>query len=47
MEAISAETKLLDECDVVVPINKIAEYMSYIKEIERSRLDCEKLRTCR
>jgi len=35
LEAISAETKLLDECDVVVPINKIAEYMSYIKEIEK------------
>ncbi|MBM4763832.1 FAD-binding oxidoreductase [Bacillus sp. B15-48] len=34
LEAISKETKLLDECDVVVPINKIAPYLSYIKSIE-------------
>ena len=27
LEAIMHETKLLDECDVVVPVNKIADYM--------------------
>lgn len=30
LEAIEAETKLLDECDVVVPINRIAEYVRYV-----------------
>ena len=34
LEAISKETKLLDECDVVVPINKIAPYLSYVKSLE-------------
>lgn len=34
LEAIEADTKLLDECDVVVPINKIAEYLDYIRSIE-------------
>lgn len=33
LEAIEAQTKLLDECDVVVPINKIAQYISYVNEI--------------
>ena len=32
LEAIESETKLLDECDVVVPINKIAEFLTYAKE---------------
>ncbi|MBQ2641221.1 MAG: FAD-binding oxidoreductase [Lachnospiraceae bacterium] len=31
LEAIEAETKLLDECDVVVPINKIAEFLTFAK----------------
>lgn len=31
LEAIEAETKLLDECDVVVPINKIAEFLTFSK----------------
>ena len=30
LEAIEAETKLLDECDVVVPVNQIAKYMKYV-----------------
>lgn len=34
LDAIAKETKLLDECDVVVPINKIAPYMNYIKSLE-------------
>lgn len=33
LEAIEAETKLLDECDVVVPVNKIAEYVNYVYEV--------------
>ena len=33
LEAIEANTKLLDECDVVVPVNQIAHYVTYIKEI--------------
>lgn len=32
LEAIDAETKLLDECDVVVPVNKIAEFVMKSKE---------------
>ena len=30
LEAIEAETKLLDECDVVVPVNQIAKYLTYV-----------------
>lgn len=33
LEAIEAQTKLLDECDVVVPTSRIAEYLTYIKSI--------------
>ncbi|MDO5132759.1 MAG: FAD-binding oxidoreductase [Eubacteriales bacterium] len=29
LEAIESETKLLDECDVVVPINRIAEFLNF------------------
>lgn len=29
LDAIMEETKLLDECDVVVPVNKIADYLSF------------------
>jgi len=32
LEAIEAETKLLDECDVVVPVNQIAPYLHYVNE---------------
>lgn len=34
LEAIMADTKLLDECDVVVPVNKIAPYVVYIHSLE-------------
>jgi glycolate oxidase len=30
--AIKETTKLLDECDVVVPVAKIAEYMAFVNE---------------
>ncbi|MBF1219787.1 MAG: 2-hydroxy-acid oxidase, partial [Fusobacterium periodonticum] len=33
LEAIEAETKLLDECDVVVPVNQIAPYLHYVNEV--------------
>ncbi|MGP1598076.1 FAD-binding oxidoreductase [Peptoanaerobacter stomatis] len=33
LEAIEAETELLDECDVVVPVNQIAKYIKYVYEI--------------
>ena len=32
LEAIEAETELLDECDVVVPINKIAKYINFVNK---------------
>ncbi len=32
LEAIMAETKLLDECDVVVPIDKIASYLEFVNK---------------
>ncbi|NFN93234.1 FAD-binding oxidoreductase [Clostridium botulinum] len=32
LEAIMAETKLLDECDVVVPVNKIASYLAFVNK---------------
>lgn len=31
LEAIMAETKLLDECDVVLPVNKIADYLDFVR----------------
>ena len=34
LEAIMAEPGLLDECDVVVPINKIAPYVVYVHSLE-------------
>ena len=34
LEAIEAETKLLDECDVVVPVNQIAPYLTFVKSLE-------------
>ncbi|MBP2024726.1 FAD-binding oxidoreductase [Peptoniphilus stercorisuis] len=33
LEAIEAETELLDECDVVVPISEIASYLVYVNEV--------------
>jgi len=32
LEAIEAETKLLDECDVVVPCSQIADFLTFAKE---------------
>lgn len=32
LEAIMAETKLLDECDVVVPVDKIAPFLAFANE---------------
>lgn len=32
LEAILEETKLLDECDVVVPVNKIADYLEFVNK---------------
>ncbi|MCY6355037.1 FAD-binding oxidoreductase [Clostridium sp. ZS2-4] len=32
LEAIIAETKLLDECDVVVPVNKIPSYLEFVNK---------------
>jgi len=32
LEAIEADSKLLDECDVVVPVDRIAEYFSFTKK---------------
>ena len=33
LEAIEAETELLDECDVVVPVSEIAPYLVYVNEV--------------
>ncbi len=34
LEAIQADTDELDECDVVVPISKIASYLEYVNSLE-------------
>ena len=34
LDAINAETKFLDECDVVVPVNQIPSYLSFVKSLE-------------
>lgn len=36
LEGIEEQTKLLDECDVVVPVNKIAPYVKYVDEIKKN-----------
>ena len=36
LEGIEEQTKLLDECDVVVPVNKIASYVAYVNEIKQN-----------
>ncbi|MCC8059294.1 MAG: FAD-binding oxidoreductase [Clostridiales bacterium] len=33
LEAIMEETTLLDECDVVVPVNRIADYMKFVNKV--------------
>jgi glycolate oxidase len=35
LEAITADTKLLDECDVVVPVSEIANYLTYVNSLEK------------
>lgn len=32
LEAIESQTRLLDECDVVVPVNTIAKYINFVNE---------------
>jgi glycolate oxidase len=32
LEGIEEQTKLLDECDIVVPVNKITDYVSFVEE---------------
>ncbi len=34
LEAIMADTKLLDECDVVVPVTKITDFLARVDELE-------------
>ena len=34
LEGIEEQTRLLDECDVVVPVSEIARFVLFIKEIE-------------
>jgi len=34
LECIEENTELLDECDVVVPISKIAPFLTYVKSLE-------------
>lgn len=34
LEAIEAETKFLDECDVVVPVTEIANYVAFVNGLE-------------
>ena len=36
LEAIEAQTKLLDESDVVVPVNEIASYVRFIKDLAKN-----------
>lgn len=40
LEGIEEQTTLLDECDVVVPVNKIAEYVVFVAQ-ESGRYDFE------
>ena len=35
LEGIEEQTKLLDECDVVVPVNKIADYVAFVAEVKQ------------
>ena len=36
LEAIMADTKLLDECDVVVPVTQIAKFLSYVESLQET-----------
>src|SRR5699024_6540460 len=42
LEAIETQHKLLDECDVVVPVTKIADYINFVnKESEKYMFDVQ------
>lgn len=42
LEGIEEQTDLLDECDVVVPVSKIPDFVLYVKEIEADfPFDCK------
>jgi len=36
LEGIEEQTKLLDECDVVVPVTRIPEYVLYVEEVAQN-----------
>jgi glycolate oxidase len=36
LESIEESTKLLDECDVVVPVNKIADFVHFVEELKQN-----------
>lgn len=36
LEAIMADTRLLDECDVVVPVTQIAPFLVYVKSLDET-----------
>lgn len=36
LEAIKSSTPAMDECDVVVPGNQVAQFVKYVKELERN-----------
>lgn len=35
LDGIEEQTKLLDECDVVVPVNAIAEYVGFVADVKK------------
>lgn len=35
LEAIMTGTEYLDECDVVVPVSRVAEFLTYVKQVEK------------
>ncbi len=34
LEAIKSSTSQMDECDVVAPLNRVGEYIKYVKQLE-------------
>ncbi len=36
LEGIEEQTKLLDECDVVVPVTKIPDYVMFVDELAKN-----------
>ena len=47
LEAIKASTSEMEECDVVVPRNHVADFVKYTKQVERGRRAPERFRPCR